>query len=285
MPDHEAELSAIPAARKGPPKWMTFVGCGCLIPGFLAVAWVAYSVQMFRTLTDQQNAWTELAELVSYDDSVRGEPSGEPDDPRTRLDESRLDAEFSMIIGGPVPFSGGVEAYHLGRDVPTPGLEEDAQYGPNPMSVTFVKIRSDQAEAAAEAPAGTPLHQDMTLEIAGVELRGRRIPEMVSDSLLIQATGLTEVRGAGAVLWLREGFTDPDEDDESFDLLVYFQRPESSTPITDAEMTSFLGAFDIAGTAERDARLAGESAADPEYPDGATEGEGAGEPGSDGEGR
>jgi len=111
----------------------------------------------------------------------------------------------------------------------------------------------------------------MTVEVQGVPLRGRRLPEMVSDELYFKISGLEEVRGAGAAVWLREGFTDPEEEGETFDLLLFLQRPASSQPITDAEIVRFLEPFHVAALAE-------EASADG--------GEGAGEgPGGDGEGR
>ncbi|MEM9380682.1 MAG: hypothetical protein AAGB93_12090 [Planctomycetota bacterium] len=241
--DHE--LEGIPQVRKGPPRWMVLTGCGCLIPGFIGVAVVAFAMQMFGALVNQDHAWTQLALIVPYDEAARGAPTGVEDDPNTALDESREPTEFELMIGGPIPMSGGVEAYWFGRDVPGP-MKPDAEIGDNPFFVTILKTKSDQADAAARAPTGTPLHEDMTIEVQGRELRGRRIPEMVSDPILLSISSLPEVRGAGAVVWLREGFADPDEEGELFDLLVFFQRPESSDPILDEEIRSFLAPFDVA---------------------------------------
>ncbi|MEM9802865.1 MAG: hypothetical protein AAGA20_21245, partial [Planctomycetota bacterium] len=241
----DRELEGIPQAQKGPPRWMFFAGCGCLVPGFILVIVMWFTYQMIRELVDQKTAWEALADVVAFDDAARGTPSGEEDDLRTPQDESWDPPEFELVFGGPIPFSGGLEAYWFGRDIRGP-LDPEGEYGENAMLVTFLKTKSDQAEAATEAPPGTPLHEDMTLEVQGRALRGRRIPEMVSDDLLMQASGLDEVRGAGAALWLREGFTDPNEEGESFDLLVFFQRPNSSDPIRDEEMRSFLEPFDVA---------------------------------------
>ena len=114
------------------------------------------------------------------------------------------------------------------------------------MSVTFLKLPSDQSEAATAAAPGTPTHEDMTVPVQGVTLRGRRLPEMVSDEIYFQISGLEEVRGAGAAVWLRERFLVPEEDDEEFDLILFFQRPGSSQPVTDADIVEFLEPFHVA---------------------------------------
>ena len=241
--DFDEELASIPAARKGPPRWMVFMGCGCLIPGFLVVAALAWSLQLFGGLVNKESAWSSLAGLIRYDESARGEGTGLPDDPRSPLDESRTPGEFELLLGGDVPFA-GVQAYWFGRDLPMP-FDQNQTIGPDPLSVTVVKLETSQAEKASMASAGTPLHEDRTYVINGKTLRGRVVPEMVNDKLHVQLSGLGEVRGAGAVVWLREGFQDPDEEGKLFDLLAFFQRPKSSVPIKDEEVERFLGPFDL----------------------------------------
>ncbi len=68
---------------------------------------------------------------------------------------------------------------------------------------------------------------------------------MINDQFRVKWLGLGEVRGAGAIVWLREGIADPNEKDTLFDLLVFFQRPNSSVPITEAEVTRFLAPFNL----------------------------------------
>ena len=242
--DFEAELEGIPTARKGPPRWMILTGCGCLIPGFLFVATAAWFLQLASGLVNKDEAWGTLGGLVRYEDSARGEPTGLDDNPKTPADESRTPGEFELLIGGEIPFSGGVEAFWFGRGLPSPGVTDQAM-GDDPLSITLVKLEQSQAEKAARAPAGTPLHEDRTYEVKGKTLRGRVVPEMVNDQLHIKLSGLDEVHGAGAVVWLREGFTDPEEKDKVFDLLAFFQRPGSLEPIKDEEVEDFLAPFDL----------------------------------------
>ncbi|MEM8712391.1 MAG: hypothetical protein AAGG01_15675, partial [Planctomycetota bacterium] len=173
------ELAGIPEARKGPPRWMIFAGCGCLIPGFLLVATAAWFLQMYSGLINKSSAWESLGGVIRYDDIARGEPTGLDDDPKTPVDESRTPGEFELLLGGDVPFSGGVEAYWFGRGLPLP-TDEDQTLGPNPLSITLVKLDQTQADRAAMAPAGTPLHEDRTYSVNGKTLRGRVVPEMVN---------------------------------------------------------------------------------------------------------
>lgn len=240
----DEELDGVPRARKGPPRWMILTGCGCLIPGFLFVATAAWFLQLYSGLVNKDTSWTSLAGIVRYDDSARGEKTGLEDDPKTPQDESRTPGEFELLIGGEVPFSSGVEAYWFGRGLPMP-TDSNRNMGPNALSITLVKLEQSQADKAAMAPAGTPLHEDRTFEVNGKTLRGRVVPEMVNDQLHVQLSGLDEVRGAGAVVWLREGFTGSDQEGTLFDLLAFFQRPGSSEPIKDEEVEKFLRPFDL----------------------------------------
>ncbi len=250
---------------------MVFTGCGCLIPGFLVVAALAWSLQLFGGLVNKESAWSSLAGLIRYDDSARGEATGLEDDPRSPLDESRTPGEFELLLGGDVPFA-GVQAYWFGRDLPMP-FDQNQAIGPDPLSITVIKLESDQADKASMASAGTPLHEDRTYLVNGKTLRGRVVPEMVNDTLHVQLSGLGEVRGAGAVVWLREGFQDPEEEDKVFDLLAFFQRPKSSVPIKDEEVARFLAPFDLhsfpgnlGADAPRDGAPAAEQESSPDAP-------------------
>jgi len=68
---------------------------------------------------------------------------------------------------------------------------------------------------------------------------------MVSDDLFLRIQGLEEIRGAGAAVWIREDFADETEDGDLFDVVVFFQRPNSSEAITQEEVQSFLGPFHL----------------------------------------
>lgn len=242
--DFDEEIADVPVPTKGPPKWMFFMGCGCLIPGFLVVATAAWFIQLFGGLVNSESAWTALEEVVYYDESARGEGTGIADDPKTPLDESRTPGEFELLLGGDIPFSSGVEAYWFGRDL-AHLTDEDQSMGPNPLSITIVKLDQDLADSATQAPEGTPPHRDRTFGVKGKTLQGRVVPEMVNDQLKVRFSGLEEVRGAGAVVWIREGYVDPAVEDKLFDLIVFFQRPNSAVPITDEEVSRFLEPFDL----------------------------------------
>lgn len=239
----ELEVEAV-AAKKGPPSWMVPIGCGCLVPGFLIVATGAYLLQMAGNLVNQDSAWKSLGEIVEYDDVARGTPTGEEDVPKTPLDESRSPGEFELLLGGDIPNSGGLEAYWFGRDMPNQ-VREITEFGEDPLSVSIVKMPTDQSDKATQATADTPLHEDTSFVVNGKTLRARRIPEMVSDDLFLRIQGLEEIRGAGAAVWIREGYSDPDSDGDLFDVVVFFQRPNSAEPITQGDVQSFLGPFHL----------------------------------------
>ena len=98
-------------SSKGPPKWMLFTGCGCVVPGFLLVATGAFAIQMGQKLFNQNEAYETLAELIPFDESLRGTPSDRTDDPRTPRDESRTPRDVDLIMGGEIPISGGCLLY------------------------------------------------------------------------------------------------------------------------------------------------------------------------------
>lgn len=239
-------VDAPPAkSSKGPPKWMLFTGCGCVVPGFLLVATGAFAIQMGQKLFNQNEAYRTLAELIPFDESLRGTSSGETDDPRTPRDESRNPRDVDLIMGGEIPISGGVHAYWFGRDIPVRAWET-SEFGPAPLRVSIVRIPTDQSDAATRAPQGTPLHVDTEIEIPGRTLRARRIPEMRDEGFFFRYFhGVDEMVGAGAAVFLQEGVVDESEDGVSFDLVAYFQRPGSSDQITDEEVAVFLEPFDL----------------------------------------
>lgn len=243
------ELPEGPApAPPGPvPTWMMFVGCGCLVPGFLLVSAAAYFMQQMGGLLDQNHAWESLAELIEYDESVRGTPSGEPDNPKTSSDESRTPGEFTMWMGGELPISEGrQEFFWLGRDVTSP-LDKDFTAGPDALLVTFAKMPSRTTEDATKAPPGTPKHEDRRIEVQGQSLRMRVIPEMVMPEVGIPGVYqvVPERRGAGAAVWVREGFKDGEDDELLFDLLAYFMRPGSRRSIEPDEVRHFLEPYRV----------------------------------------
>ena len=100
---------------------MLLTGCGCLVPGFLLVSTGAFFLQEMGGMMNQRKAWDGLAELIDFDPTLRGTPTGLEDNPKTPLDESLTPAEFEMRMGGALPISeGDHEFYYLGRDVATP---------------------------------------------------------------------------------------------------------------------------------------------------------------------
>ena len=224
---------------------MIWTGCGCLVPGFLIVATVAYYLQTGRELVDQERAWTMLGETVAYDESARGTKTGVEDDPNTAQDESREPGEFELLLGGPVPIStGDEEAYYFGRDVATP-FEPDRPAGPDPLRITIVKLPTASAEEATRAPAGTPAHEDGTIEVQGQPLRVRWIPKMTSDGINLLSFKIPDTSGAGAAVWMRRGIPDPEDDDRTFDVVAFFQRPGSGRRIESDEIRAFLEPFEV----------------------------------------
>lgn len=241
----ETHATEVAPAYGGPPRWMIWTGCGCLVPGFLLVATVAYYLQTGRELVDQERAWTMLGETVRYDDSARGTETGAPDDPSTAWDESRRPGEFEFLLGGPVPIStGDEEAYYFGRDVPTP-FEPDRPIGPNPLRITIVKLLSDRSDGATRASAGTPAHEDGTIEVNGEALRVRWIPKMTSEGVNLLSFRIPDTSGAGAAVWMRRGVPDPEDADRTFDVIAFFQRPGSGRRVEEAEIRAFLEPFEV----------------------------------------
>lgn len=245
-PRHAAPADPVPETRSGPPRWMLLTGCGCLVPGFLLVSAGAFFLQQMGGLMNQQRAWDDLSALIDYDPALRGTPNGVPDNPKTPMDESMDPAEFAMRMGGGLPISeGGEEFYYLGRDVATP-MEEPFVIGPDPMQVTIAKIPAENSDAATSAPKGTPVHEDGSIEVNGVVLRKRTIPNLVTPARRIPFLfEVPEREGAGAAVWLRDDFTVGEEEDRLYDLIAFFQRPESFEPIDDDEIRSFLAGFRI----------------------------------------
>jgi len=239
-----------PKSPAGPPKWMFFAGCGCLVPGFLLVSAGAYFLQQMGGMMNQQRAWDDLEQLIGFDDALRGTPTGVLDNPKTPIDESLAPAEFEMKMGGRMPISeGGQEFYYLGRDVATP-MEDPFVTGPDPLLVTIAKLPADQSESATSAPAGTPAHEDATLEVKGRTLRVRKIPRLVTPARRVPFLfEVPERSGAGAAVWLRDDF-EVEGDEGLFDLVVFFQRPGSMAPITSDEIRGFLEPFDLTLPAE-----------------------------------
>lgn len=230
--------------KKGPPKWMLFMGCGCILPGFILVSVAAYALQLGQKLFNQNEAYRTLAEFVDYDDSLRGTSSGEADDPRTPRDESRVPRDIDLIMGGKIPDSGGSHAFWFGRDIPVRAWET-TEFGPDPLRISIVRIPSDQSDAATRASQGTPLHVDTEFVVGDLTLRARRLPEIRDQGAFFRYFhGVDEMVGAGAAVWMREGVLD-EEEEETFDLVAFFQRPRSSVAITEEEVASFLAPFDL----------------------------------------
>lgn len=227
---------------------MIFAGCGCLVPGFLIVSTGAYFLQMVQQLVNVELAWTTLAKSAPYEESARGTSTGVPDDPNTPMDESRTPREFKLILGGVVPIStGDEEAYYFGRDVPTP-FEKDVKAGPNALRVTVVKMDSSKSDSATKAPAGTPLHDEGKIQVKEEWLRVRWIPEMISDGVNLLTFKIPGSSGAGAAVWMRQSVPNPEDDEGTFDVVAFFQRPGSGDRIKPEEIRAFLEPFDLSVT-------------------------------------
>lgn len=234
----------IPQQRKGPPKWMLFVGCGCLVPGFLLVALVAWGMQFFGQATNPRLAYEELAQVLTYDEELKGTPTGLADDPGTRTLESYEDPEFRLDWGTEIPFSGGVAMFYFSRGVEI--VDSEPRFADDALIAMITRVPTGQAGQVMEVrgPEGDPF----TLDVQGRSLSGLRAKAISSDIIVEFPNGTIEVSGPGAWLTLlTQVAADPeDEDSELYDVLVMLQRPvEGGPPITDEEFLDFLAPFHV----------------------------------------
>ena len=234
----------IPQQRKGPPKWMLFVGCGCLVPGFLLVALVAWGMQFFGQATNPRLAYEELAKVIPFDETLMGTPTGLADDPGTRTLESHEDPEFSLDWGTIIPFSGGVGIFYFSRGVDL--VDGKPQFSDDALIAMITQVPTGQSDEVKSVPEkdGFPF----TLEVQGRTLSGDRADRITSDVIVEFPGGTVEVTGPGA--WLRlftQVAAEPDdEESDLFDVLLLLQRPgEGSAPISDEEILEFLAPFHV----------------------------------------
>jgi hypothetical protein len=245
MSDVDEWAEAPAPKRKGPPKWMLFVGCGCLIPGFVIVALVAWAMQFFGAATNPRQAYDALATTLPFDDSLKGRATGLADDPSTRELESHEDPEFHLFFGGDIPFSGGVQIFMFGRGVTV--VDEKPQYGPESLLAIITRIPSSQGDKVLRGPEGTE-QEPFQIDVQGATLSGLRSPNVRSDVMVEFPRGTAEVTGPGVSLRLRSSVAEDPEDPESdeFDVLLTLQRPtEGAAAITDDDIRGFLAPFHI----------------------------------------
>jgi hypothetical protein len=246
MSDDSQDWQEAPMRRKGPPKWMIFTGCGCLLPGFFLVALVAWGMRFFGSATSPRVAYEALAHTLPFDDALKGRPTGVPDKPDTRVLESHEAPEFKLVFGTDIPFSGGVAIFNFVRGASVVG--EETVFADDALVATITKVPKSQSDdvmrSRVEGDAGEPFE----LEVQGVTLSGFRYAALTSDIVVEFPRGTVEVSGPGVSLKLLTDVAQDPDDPESklFDVLVMLQRPnESGAPVTDDEVVHFLAPFHI----------------------------------------
>lgn len=229
--------------RRGPPKWMVVTGCGCLMPGFLLVAVVAWGMQYFAAATNPSQAYTTLAGAIPFDDSLKGRSTGLADDPATRALESFEAPEFPLLFGTEIPFSGGLGLYYFARGASV--VDGEARFTDDALLAILTKVPSSQS---GDAMRGEGDGEPFQLEVQGVTLSGLRFESVKSDVIVDFPRGTSKVQGPGVVLRLRSDVAvDPsDEDSDFFDVLLTMQRPKmGGTPVSDEEIREFLAPFHV----------------------------------------
>lgn len=232
--------------RKGPPKWMIFTGCGCLLPGFFLVALAAWGMQFFGTATSPRVAYESLAQNLPYDETLKGRPTGVPDDPETRVLESHEAPEFELVFGAEIPFSGGVALYNFVRGAKVVG--DETVFQDDALVATITKVPTSQSDDVMQSRVEGDVGEQFQLEVQGETLSGFRYAALTSDIVVAFPRGKAEVKGPGVSLMLRSDVAqDPDDPDSKlFDVIVMLQRPsEAGAPITDEELLHFLAPFHI----------------------------------------
>ena len=237
---------ATPAKRKGPPGWMLGCGCGCVIPGFLLIAIVAWGMQYFGTSSNPRLAYAALAAVLPFDEALKGTPTGLADDPSTRALESHEDPEFPLIFGAEIPFSGGLSQFYLPRGVNV--VDAKMSFTENALIAIITRAKPEQAESIASGGPGTGARDSFSIDIQGLTLSGVRIPDMENELIVGFVEGREPVVGPGIVLTLRTEMPEyPDEEDSKlFNVVLSMQRPQSDgAPISDEEIRHFLAPFHV----------------------------------------
>jgi hypothetical protein len=247
MSDDLQDWQEAPAPRrKGPPKWMYFIGCGCLIPGFFLVALVAWGMQFFGTATSPRVAYDALALTLPYDDTLKGQPTGRPDDPETRALESHEAPEFELVFGAEIPFSGGVALYNFVRGASVVG--EETVFEDDALVATITKVPTSQSDDVMQSRIEGDMGDPFQLDVQGVTLSGFRYLSLTSDVVVEFPRGTAEVTGPGVSLKLRSDVARDPDDPESklFDVLLLMQRTQADgAPVTEEEIQHFLAPFHI----------------------------------------
>lgn len=246
MSDDSQDWLEPPVRRKGPPKWMIFTGCGCLIPGFFLVALAAWAMQFFGSATSPRVAYESLALTLPYDESLKGRQTGLADDPGTRVLESHEAPEFQLMFGAEIPMSGGLAIYYFVRGASV--VDERTVFADDALIAMITKVPSGQSDDVMRSQVKGDAGEPFQLEVQGVTLSGFRHTAITSDVVVEFPRGTTEVTGPGASLKLRTDVAqDPDDTDSKlFDVLLTLQRPkDGGAPITDEELMHFLAPFHI----------------------------------------
>jgi hypothetical protein len=246
MSDVSQDWQEAPMQRKGPPKWMIFTGCGCLLPGFLLVGLLAWGMQFFGTATSPLAAYESLAQTLPYDEALKGRSTGLADDPSTRALESHEAPEYVLSFGTEIPFSGGVAIYHFVRGARV--VDDEAAFDDEGVVVMITKVPSDQADVVMESSDGDEPGEPFQIEVQGVTLSGMRHTSLTSDFVVQFPSAKAEVSGPGVTLKLLSQVAQNPDDEESklfAVVLVMLRAREDGAQITDEELQHFLAPFHI----------------------------------------
>lgn len=229
--------------RKGPPMWMVLTGCGCIIPGFLVVALLAWGMQHFGQATSPLAAYEALERTLPFDEALKGRPTGQADDPGTRQLESHEDPEFRLEYGIDIPFTGGMSLFLFTRGATI--VDRKPVFAQDGIAATITKVPTKQGDDALAAKgAGRPYE----LTVQGRTLRGYRFDRMQSQVIVKFPRGTAEIEGPGVALRLLADVAQDPDDPKSkvFDVLLMMQRgrPEDP-PLSDEDVLHFLAPFHI----------------------------------------
>jgi len=246
MSDDSQDWQEAPARRKGPPKWMIFTGCGCLIPGFFLIALVAWAMQFFGAATSPRVAFEALAQTLPYDETLMGKATGLADDPGTRVLESHEAPEYQLMFGAEIPFSGGLAIYYFVRGASV--VDAKTVFADDALVAMITKVPTDQSAEVMRSQAEGDTGEPFELSVQGTTLSGFRHLALKSEVVVEFPRGTTEVSGPGVSLKLRSGVAQDPDDPESklFDVLLTLQRPkDGGAAITDEEIQHFLAPFHV----------------------------------------
>lgn len=235
-----------PPRRKSPPKWMLLAGCGCIIPGFLLVAMVAWGMQFFGTATNPRLAYEALAEALPYDEGLKGRATGVLDDPNTRALESFEEPRFALLFGAEIPFSGGLAVFYFGRGV---HFEDGhTRFDDDALIALVTKVPVGQSDSVLRGTTQAHDGRPMRVAVQGRNLTGLRFESLTSDVVMEFPRGTMKVTGPGVSLKLLDEVTNDPENEKAklFDVLLTLQRPtESGAQVSDDDVRDFLAPFHV----------------------------------------